>query len=305
VSCRSTGSALAAPLGSLLLRRLSSRAVVAMAAPLYAAAALACAWLPEAAAAAPGGELSAAAARRATTWRELGAALRAAAPASAVIFLLRLAPTADAYGTYLASQAYPADGSPPRLSAAQLGWTYTLGSWSALAATLACGRLLGRRATLREMGAASVAAAALGLLRCAVLGAFGLPLFAFAALTGVALAAAGRVALMTQLVLYAQLAPPGREAAGFAAVAVLADLGALGGGAVTAALERAMGLGAPPARSWEWLPAFVALCATLQAAPLLLLPWVPQPQPSAEKVEEVLEQEEVALLRGGGGDESP
>jgi hypothetical protein len=261
--------------------------VVAAAAPLYLVAACASLWLPEAVPPGCDGGDDAAAARRAAerslSWSHLLAVVQSAAPTAALLFLLRLAPSPDAYGTYLALQAYPPDASPARLTAAQLGWTYTLASWAALAATPAAGALLGRAPPLRELGAAVAASAAVGLARCGAGGSFGMSMFAYASLVATATAAAGRVMLMAQLVLYAQLAPPGREAAGFAAVTVLGDLGSLGGGALSAAMERWMALGGSPPRSWDRLPQFIIACCALQVAPLLMLPWLPRPPDKASK----------------------
>jgi hypothetical protein len=86
-------------------------------------------------------------------------------------------------------------------------------------------------------------------------------------------AVAERVAFMPLLTLVAAHAPAGYEATWYCGLTSVLDWGAEVGQATTAALTRALQVGAPPARSWRHLTAFVLIASAtkLCTLPLLLL----------------------------------
>jgi hypothetical protein len=282
MSVRTAGGAAGAVAGALLMRLAPARVVICVAAAFGGGAAAASLRLPPpparvpapaadnadvaaaAPAACPRARLRAAAQLARRAWR----ALARAAPASALIFALGATPRSDdAYAAFLTT------GLRPPLSDWQFGAALACDTAGALLGTLAYGAVSYGGATRTLLAAGTVAAAAGSLLRLAApLGCAGLPPPLVVALVAAAVSACSRLAFMPQLVLCAQLAPAGGEAAGFAALVAVSDGGALAGASFSAALTAALRVGSAPGRSWRALPTLVALCAALRLLPLLLLP---------------------------------
>jgi hypothetical protein len=114
------------------------------------------------------------------------------------------------------------------------------------------------------------------------LGCFGIPPAAFVSLAAVVVSITDRLAFMPQLVLCAELAPQGGEAAGFASFIALSDAGSLAGAALTGALTAGLRVGSAAERSWSNMPLLVGLCAAARLLPLaLLVPMRPAGAPDA------------------------
>ncbi len=295
MSVRTASGAVASLAGAALLRVAPPRAVICVAAACGAAAAGASVLLPERTAGTPVGSASsrncsaAGGASSCAGWRSsllaaadlAGRAWRAVvrvAVAAALLFALGATPRSDtAYAAFLAS------GLRPPLADWQLGAAVACDTAGALAGTLAYGALSDGRPTRLLLAAGTALAAVGSLLRIVVpLGCLGLPQPAVVALAAVGVSASARFAFMPQLVLCGQLAPPGGEAAAFAALTALLDGGALAGAGLSAALTAALRVGDAPGRSWRNLPALVAACAACRVLPLLLLlPLLPASQGGA------------------------
>jgi MFS family permease len=197
-----------------------------------------------------------------TTPRQILAALRRTAAPACLLFLLAAAPEpADAYTSFTSIILTPRG----------LGLANAVSTLSELLGTLLYGAAARRHTTPCLLAVGVCAAAAVSALRAA---AYFVPVPAYiisvAALSGFT----SRFAFMPVLVLSGQLAPPGAEAASFAALITLNNGGALVGGAITIALTAALRIGQPPERSWRPLPPFVVACALARCLPLLLLPFL-------------------------------
>jgi MFS family permease len=257
---RSAGSAAASVLGALLLRFATPRVVICLAG---------CFGLAAAAVVMARFEAGAQQRRLAPEWsspRRIVAVLRRRALPALLLFSLAACPSAtDAYTSYISVTMAPQ----------LLGIATAAETLCALGGTLWYGAAAGRHSTRVLLATGVTAAACVSVLRAAApLGSITSPAYIVlvAALSG----AASRLAFMPVLVLSAQLAPSGAEAACFAALITINDVGALVGSGLTQALTAAMRVGQPPDRSWRQLPLFVLVCALASLAPLLLLPCVQQ-----------------------------
>jgi hypothetical protein len=283
MSVRTAAGAAGAVAGALLLRLAPARVVICVAAAFGAGAAAASLRLPAAVcvpavcaptqvpaadaaapAAGPRARLCAAAQLARRAW----CALLRAAPVSALIFALGATPSSDdAYAAFLTT------GLRPPLSDWHFGAAVACDTAGALLGTLAYGAVSHSRATRTLLVTGIAAGAAGSLLRLVVpLGCLGLPPPLVVAIVAAGVSASSRLAFMPQLVLCAQLAPSGGEAAGFAALVAVSDGGALAGASFSGALTAALRVGSAPGRSWRALPALMVLCAGLRLLPLLLLP---------------------------------
>ena len=286
---RSAAAAAASVLSAVLLRVTTPRVVICLAGCFgMAAAAVALARF----------EASAQKRRLSPEWsspRRIGGVLRRRALPALLLFSLAASPSAtDAYTSYISVTMTPQ----------LLGIATAAETLCALGGTLWYGAAAGRHSTRVLLAAGVTAAACVSVLRAAApLGSIASPAYIVlvAALSG----AVSRLAFMPVLVLSAQLAPSGAEAACFAALVTINDVGALAGSCLTQGLTAAMRVGQPPDRSWRLLPLFVLVCALASLAPLLLLPCVqqlgPDDAPPAEHADEAdfAEDASVPLLESG------
>ena len=285
---RTTASAVASAAGALLLRLLSPRSLISLSSVPGACAAFAALFLPEATSegvsedvsedGASSSEQLAWTPRQAFAWlreclqRQSRSSMGHVGAASALLFALGALPRSDdAYAAFVTA------GVRPPLSDWAFGLAEGCAQAGALLGTYVYGVLCLRFSTRALLAAGTVAGASGSLLRAAApLGCFGLPAPAFVALAAVLVSVTDRVAFMPQLVLCAELAPQGSEAAGFASFVALSDAGSLAGAAFTVSLTAALRVGTAEGRSWSKLPALVALCAAVRLLPLaLLLPMRP------------------------------
>lgn len=225
--------------------------------------------------------------------------LRRSAPPAVLLLLLSSAPRADDALASFVSTAV----SPP-LAPAVFGWAAASAEAGALAGTLLYGRLLARSArrdaatggappsqrdastggaspSLGTLRGCTFAGASLSLLRVAIPFAATPPLSPSSSLLAAlvifisAVTSVGsRLALMPQIVLCASLAPPGGEAASFAALTTLLSAGGLLSALLSSLGVAALRIGCPPKRSWAPLTPWVVVDAACHVAPLALLPWV-------------------------------
>ena len=314
---RTTASAAASAVGALLLRSLSPRALISLSSVAGACAAAAALFLPEASSEGAGEDMGEDGARSspllAWTPQQAFAWLRACfqrpssfslghiGAASALLFALGALPRSDdAYAAFVTA------GLRPPLSDSAFGFAEGCAQAGALLGTYAYGVLCLRYSTRALLAAGTVAGACGSLLRAAVpLGCFGLPAPAFVSLAAVLVSVTDRVAFMPQLVLCAELAPQGSEAAGFASFVALSDAGSLAGAALTVSLTAALRVGAGAGRSWSKLPVLVVLCAASRLLPLaLLLPMRPAGAANELPLVSVSDDAELTapLLDGDGGE---
>ena len=285
---RTTASAAASAAGALLLRSLSPRALISLSSVAGACAAAAALFLPEASSEGTSQNVSQEGAssspqlawtpQQALSWlraciqRQSGFSLGHVGAASALLFALGALPRSDdAYAAFVTA------GLHPPLSDWAFGFAEGCAQAGALLGTYLYGVMCLRYSTRALLVAGTVAGSCGSLLRAAApLGCFGLPAPAFVSLAATLVSVTDRLAFMPQLVLCAELAPQGSEAAGFASLVALSDAGSLAGAAFTVSLTAALRVGAAAGRSWSNLPVLVALCAAARLLPLaLLLPMRP------------------------------
>lgn len=312
---RTAASAAASAAGALLLRVWSPRMLISLSSAGGACAAAAALFLPEAAAECDGvssPEQRAWTPREALAWlrscvrRQPTAALGRIGAASALLFALGALPRSDdAYAAFVTA------GLQPPLSDWAFGVAEGCAQAGALLGTYLYGTLCLAYNTRALLAACTVAGACGSLLRAAApLGCFGIAPAAFVSLAAVVVSVTDRLAFMPQLVLCAELAPRGGEAAGFASFIALSDAGSLAGAALTVSLTAGLRVGSAAGRSWSKLPLLVALCAALRLLPLALL--VPmRPAGAAEAAGAASADAELAApllgddeASGGSGDEA-
>ena len=276
---RTTASAAASAAGALLLSSLSPRALISLSSVAGACAAAAAVFLPEEVSGlvSQDGESSpeqvAWTLRQALAWlraclqRQSRSSLGQVGAACALLFALGALPRSDdAYAAFVTA------GLRPPLSDWAFGLAEACAQAGALLGTYLYGVLCLRHSTRALLAVGTVAGACGSLLRAAApLGCFGLPAPAFVSLAAVIVSVTDRVAFMPQLVLCAELAPQGSEAAGFASFVALSDAGSLTGAALTVSLTAALRVGTADGRNWSKLPVLVALCAAARLLPLALL----------------------------------
>ena len=276
---RTAASAAASAAGALLLRAASPRTLISLSSVAGACAAAAALYLPEIATecmsreAVSSPEQSAWTPRRALeclracVLRQPRAALGRVGAASALLFALGALPRSDdAYAAFVTA------GLQPPLSDWAFGLAEGCAQGGALLGTYLYGMFCQAYSTRALLAAGTLAGACGSLLRAAApLGCFGLPSAAFVSLAAIVVSITDRMAFMPQLVLCAELAPRGGEAAGFASFVALSDAGSLAGAALTVTLTAALKVGSATERSWSRLPLLVALCAAARLLPLALL----------------------------------
>ena len=276
---RTAASAAASALGALLLRTRSPRVLISLSSVAGACAAVSALYLPEVAAETVASVAESSPEQVVWTPRHVLALLRArirrqpravlgrVGAASVLLFALGALPRSDdAYAAFVTA------GLQPPLSAWAFGLAESCAQGGALLGTYVYGMLCVAHSTRALLAACTVAGACGSLLRAAApLGCFSIPPAAFVSLTAIVVSITDRLAFMPQLVLCAELAPQGGEAAGFASFVALSDAGSLAGAALTVALTAGLRVGNAAERSWSNLPLLVALCATARLLPLALL----------------------------------
>lgn len=286
---RTAASAAASAAGALLLRVWSPRTIISFSSVAGACAAAASLLLPEAgvtvvcesraglsSGALPQGDLGSpeedARTRRLTlAWLrahlQQRATLARVGAASTLLFVLGALPRSDdAYAAFVTA------GLSPPLPDWAFGLAAGCAQGGALLGTYLYGTLCLAYSTRALLAAGTVAGACSSLLRAAApLGCLGIPPAAFVSLAAVVVSIADRMAFMPQLVLCAELAPRGGEAAGFASFVALSDAGSLAGAGIAVALTAALKVGSAADRSWSKLPLLVALTAAARLLPLVLL----------------------------------
>lgn len=282
---RSAAAAAASLLGAALLRVATPRVVICLAG-CFGMAAAAVVFARFEAAGAQQRRLAA----ELSSPRRIVAVLRRRALPAVLLFSLAASPSAtDAYTSYMSVTLTPQ----------LLGIATAAETLCALGGTLWYGAAAGRHSTCVLLAAGVTAAACVSILRAA---APSMQSPAYILLVSALSGAASRLAFMPVLVLSAQLAPPGAEAACFAALVTVNDLGALLGSSLSQGLTAALRVGQPPDRSWKLLPVLVLVCALASVAPLLMLPCVQQLGPGEAPAHHDLpftEDAAVPLLESG------